>query len=144
MKVLKKLNNIFTFIFFTIPFIIITLPMIIVFTLIDSKRYNVKKRFRFLMNYGYAFKKEKANEFNFVKSPIIIKIKQDVEYKISYDNGISFVNIYDTEIGTLEERNKLREVMIEYQETHPVDKQRGDAVDTAQFFIAFLNKYINK
>ncbi len=146
MKIWKKLNNVLTMIFFTIPFTIIMLPIIVIFTIIDSKRYNIKRRFRFLEKFGYTLKKEKAckHEYYFEKSPIIIKIKQDCEYKISYDNGINFVNIYDTEIGTLEERSKLRDVMTAYQDAHPVDKQRGDAVDTAQFFIAFLSKYINK
>lgn len=96
------------------------------------------------MNYGDTIKKEKifTNEYYFVKSPIIIKIKQDVKYKISYDNGISSVNICYTEIGSLEERSKLREEMMGYQDAHPVDKQRDDVVDTAHFHIVFLNKYI--
>ncbi len=144
MKLLKKINNIFTFIFFTIPFTILMLPIIVLFTLIDSKKYNVKKRFRFLINKGYIVKKDKvfSNVYSFINNPIIIKVNQNNYYIISYDNGMSFVNIYDTEIGSLEERNKLREVMIEYQEAHPVDKQRGDVVDTAQFYINFLRKYL--
>jgi hypothetical protein len=120
------------------------LPIIVLFTLIDSKKYNVKKRFRFLINKGYIVKKDKvfSNVYSFINNPIIIKVNQNNYYIISYDNGMSFVNIYDTEIGSLEERNKLREVMIEYQEAHPVDKQRGDVVDTAQFYINFLRKYL--
>ncbi len=145
MKILKKLNNVLTMIFFTIPFTIIMLPIIVITTIIDSKRYNIKRRFRFLEKFGYTLKKDRVfkNEYYFEKSPILLKIKQDCEYKISFDNGINFVNIYDTEIGTLEERTKLRYVMTAYQDAHPVDKQRGDAVDTAPFFIAFLKKYID-
>lgn len=142
MKLWNKLKNIFTYILL-IPFFILVFPLIIVLTLIESKKYNIKKRFRFLINRGYIIKKDK-NVYYFIKDPIIIKIKQDVQYKISYDNGKKFLNIYDTEIGTLEERYKLREVIIEYQGSHPVDKQRGDVIDTAQFFISFLQKYINQ
>lgn len=32
--------------------------------------------------------------------------------------------------------------MVEHQNAHPVDKQREDVVDTAQFHIVSRNKYI--
>lgn len=91
MKLWNKLKNIFKYILL-IPLFILVFPLIIVLTLIESKKYNIKKRFRFLINRGYIIKKDKElkNVYYFIKNPIIIKIIQDVEYKISYDNGNNF------------------------------------------------------
>ncbi len=141
---MKLLKNILTYMFIS-PIIIIMFPFIVIHTLIDLKRYNIKKRFHFLIDEGFIIKKEKVfnNVYYFIRKPIFIKINQDVEYKISYDNGKNYINIYDSEIGTLEERKKLLEVIIEYQGSHTVDRQRGDAIDTAKYFISFLQKYVS-
>ena len=114
MKLWNILKNIFSYVLL-IPLFILMVPVIIILTLMESKKYNIKKRFRFLIDRGYIVKKDKEskNVYYFIKDPIIIRIIQDVEYKISFDNGNNFLNIYDSEIGTLEERIKLINVMME-------------------------------
>ncbi len=140
-KILSITKNTITYILF-IPIMIISLP-IIIFSLPFFKRYNTEKRFGFLLKKSYTL--EINNKiFKYKKDNTIISIIQDKEYKISFDNGTTYINLYESNIGTEEERNILKEVMEKYNYTIPIDKRRGNAIDTAKYYIAFLKKYIGE
>lgn len=127
-----------------ILFMIIFFPLTISIFILATQRCNMKKRFKCLTNKGYSCRKEKGkNIYYFTKDNAVIRIIQDSEYKISYDGGKNYIDIVESELGTMEEREKLKEVMTEYENAHPVDKQRGDTIDTAVAFAEFLEKYIS-
>lgn len=124
-------------------FIILFFPIILVLTLFSAQRYNVKKRLKFLKQYGFKVEVNK-NLYTYKLDNIYIFINQDDNYKISNDNGKTYINIHECNIGEEFDKYRIKDALIRYQCAHFVDKQRGDAPDTLEFVIIFLKKNIDE
>ena len=96
-----------------------------------------------LKKYGFAVETNK-NVYTYKLENIYILIQQDYTYQISFDYGNTYTNLYDCNIGVEQDRNKVKNDLIEYEGSHPVDKQRGDAIDTLASAINFLKKNIDE
>ena len=116
-------------------------PAILVSYLESHGKYDMKKRFKFLIRRGYCWQEIEYASY-FKKGDVVIKILQDYEYKISYDGGKTFVNVADTQFGTQYERDELKRVMAEYANASLDDKRSGKTVDTAYYFVKFMRLYI--
>ncbi len=91
---------------------------------------------------GYKYKlKNHPYQLSLTKNNIVI-IFNSLSYQISFDYGKTFENIMDSDIGTQVERDLIRSQIIEYEGSHPVDKQRGDVVNPMDYIIKFLDKYL--
>ena len=123
--------------------VIMFFPLAIIFSISSFQRYNVKKRLKFLKKYGFAVETNK-NVYTYKLENIYILIQQDYTYQISFDYGNTYTNLYDCNIGVEQDRNKVKNDLIEYKGTHPVDIQRGDAIDTLASVINFLKKNIDE
>jgi hypothetical protein len=122
---------------------IMLFPIAIIFSIFSFQRYNVKKRLRFLKKYGFAVETNK-NVYTYKLENIYILIQQDYTYQISFDYGNTYTNLYDCNIGIEQDKNKVKNDLIEYESSHPVDKQRGDVIDTLVSVINFLKKNIDE
>ena len=122
---------------------IMLFPIAIIFSIFSFQRYNVKKRLKFLKKYGFAVETNK-NVYTYKLENIYILIQQDYTYQISFDHGNTYTNLYDCNIGAEQDRNKVKNDLIEYESSHLVDKQRGDAIDTLASVINFLKKNIDE
>ncbi len=91
---------------------------------------------------GFRYKSERKSQVVLLtKEDVVIKLAYE-SYKISFNGGETFVDIIDSDLGTLEEKKELRDKMIEYQSASSLSKQRGDVVAPTEAFIIFLNKYL--
>jgi|GEM_PF-6293550 len=125
----------------SIPVWLAMLPIIILNLAENSGRYDIKKRFAFLVSRGYEYSSDGGVHY-FHKGDTVIKILQDYEYKISYDGGESYVDVTATTLGTKFERDQLIRVMAEYSAASLEDKRRGKTVDTAYYFVKFIRAYV--
>ncbi len=120
------------------PFLIIGVLCYLPFVLLTSE-YALSKPLR---KKGFRYKRErKPYTVLLIKENIIIKFAYEI-YKISFDRGETFVDIVDSDLGTLEEKESLRDKMIEYQSASSLSKQRGDVVAPTEEFVIFLDKYL--
>lgn len=123
-KFLKILKNIWF-----IPVLIVLSPIIIVFVIVDRiKAFKPRKELKFLEEEGFKFSKQRKPyvlKWSFGNICIMI---EDNKYKISFNYNTSlpdYVLMCDSRLGTEEERQKLRGVMLSYENAHPRDKMDG-------------------
>ncbi len=137
-KFLKQIVLLPVYILF-LPFIII-ISLFILFTSIKTSLYLVSKPLR---TKGFKYKRKKKPWVVYLtKNNIIIKFSYE-SYQISFDSGITYINIIDTELGTMEERNILKDKVVEYIGSSSLERQKGDIIDPIHDFIKFLNKYLD-
>ncbi len=127
------------------PVYLLLLPLSVVFIVIyllvtiSQSVYVLSKPLR---KKGFEFKrKRKPYSALLIKENVVIKFAY-VDYKISFDNGKTFIDIVDSNLGTSEERDLLRTKTIEYITAASLSKQKGDVVEPIGYFIEFLNKYL--
>ena len=123
------------------PVYVVMSPTIIMSLLESHEKYDMKKRFKFLLKRGYSYEEIEHVSY-FRKGEVVVKIFQDYEYKISYDGGNAYVNVYDTELGTQYERDVLKKAMADYASASIEEKREGSTVDTAYYFVKFMKGYI--
>lgn len=128
-------------IFFVIV-IIIFFPIALVVALLTIPTLPNKKTFKKLINKGFSYA-YKDKKYILKRKDIVIEIQLGLtDYYISFDNGNTFERVEDSNLGTSYEREKLKQALNEYENAHPVDKQRGDALPPLNDYIEFLNLYI--
>ncbi len=129
-----------------LPIIILLIPLIIlifIFSLFTSISSSIFLVSRALRKKGFKYKSKTRPWIVFLtKNNIVIKFSYE-SYQISFDTGESYINIFDSDLGTIEERNILKDKVIEYIDANPLDKQRGDVVDPINDCIKFLNKHLD-
>ena len=128
---------------FTILGVILLFPILIVYALIVLCFAGTNKRsFRKLTIKGFKYR-YKNKKFILQKENVVIEIVHNLqEYRISFDRGETFVNVEESHLGTASEREELKFQLYEYQHSHPVDMQRGDAVPPLDYYITFLDAYL--
>lgn len=132
---------------FCIPFFIIISPVIIVLVIIETiKGFKPRKAFKFLEDEGFIFfKKRKPYSLYWRRNNICILHQWD-SYQISFDYDSpspTFLNIYDSEIGSIEERERLNGVIFSFQNAHPRDKMEGYP-DIHTPHVEFIKKHIQQ
>ena len=141
----EKHNNIVGKIFSVLG-IILLLPIFIIYAIIASiilcfTGIN-KKSFRKLTAKGFQYR-YKHKKYILQKENVVIEVFHNLEeYNISFDGGETFVKVEDSHLGTVYEREELKFQLYEYQHSHPVDRQRGDAVPPLDYYIAFLTAHL--
>ena len=139
-KTERIINEIIEFIGFVIflPIVIIFMIFYIIKLLFTSD----KRRFNKLINKGFKYKK---NDGFYVlsKDNTIVKISFSFElFFISFDKDETLENIYDANIGTEYERQKLKKFLDDYIQAPSIYKQKGDVVPPIYEYIEFLNYYL--
>lgn len=87
-----------------------------------------KKTFKKLIVKGFSYSR-KDKKYTLKKDDIIIEISNGLtNYCISFDNGVIFVRVEESNLGTSYDRDELKYKLNGYLSAHPVDKQRGDAI----------------
>ena len=119
---------------------IILSPLLLIFLIISIDMPSVKKSFKFLIKEGYVYRKDKTYKY-YVKGDITFRLIEDQTYMVKIGND-DYENIYDINIGSVIERERLKSILIEYQNAHPVDKQRGDTVDTLNTHAGFIKHHL--
>lgn len=128
-------------------FIILTSPLLLVTIIISFFAYLFhpeKSTFKPLIKKGFTYKKQK-NKYLLIKNSIHVIFPFDNGIPlISFDGGENFENVLNVEkkLGSIQERENLKELQIKYEGAHPVDKQRGDAVPPTKQFVSYLEKYL--
>lgn len=125
---MKKFLNILKNIWF-IPILIILSPIIIVFIIVDSiKAFKPRKELKFLEEKGFKFSKQrKPYALKWFLGKVCIIIEKN-KYKISFDYNTSspnYILLCESGLGTEEEREKLKGIMVSYENAHPRDKMEG-------------------
>ena len=141
-----KIDNIVGKIFAVLG-VILLLPIMIVYALVAAIIHcftgGTKRSFRKLTAKGFKYQ-YKNKRFILQKENVVIEILHNLqEYNISFDGGETFVKVEESHLGTASEREELKFQLYEYQHSHPVDMQRGDAVPPLDYYIAFLDAYLD-
>ena len=123
---------------------IVVLPLALVAVIITLPFYLIfgeRRTFKPLIKQGYKLSRDRREKCYILSSEkAIIKVDYSfTEWLVSIDGG-EFIPIIDSEIGTEQERNTLRELLAKYESAHPVDKQRGDVRPPKAEFVAFLQR----
>lgn len=113
-----------------IPFIITIFPIILVLVIIDNiKAVKPRKELKVLEHEGFVFRQaRKPYRREWVKGKVSIIILGDHDYKISfnYDNpNPIYTNLFESEIGTFEDRERLKSIIVAYENAHPRDQMEG-------------------
>lgn len=105
---------------------IILAPIIIsfaIFSLISG--FKPRKELKFLESAGFVFKRERRPyALKWVKKNVCISLQQNT-YKICFnysDTNPIYVNLFESDIGTLEEKQSLNGSIVSYQSAHLRDK----------------------
>lgn len=125
---MKRFRNILKNIW-AVPVVIILLPIIIVFVIIDAiTAFKPRKELKFLESDGFKFSKQrKPYALKWALGNVCIVLEKGI-YKICFDYGSptpNYVAMCQSSLGTEEERNKLKGVMLAYENAHPRDKMEG-------------------
>ncbi len=131
-NILKILLNILVGILFIIPVLIISLT--------DCIRYRIfiSDQFKRLKNAGYKILriKDKDKKLYLFKSGLIaIKFLPNEKHDISFDGGKTYVPIVQSDIGTPQEREYLKQL---YSQYHKCDYRDRDMYDSTEKFIDFI------
>lgn len=141
MKKVGKIFEIVSYIFISILFFI---PIVII-VLIDYVRNEIiiLKQFKKLKNFGYKISKVKDNGkrvYLFSKELLVVKFLQNEIYDISFDGGKTYISIFESNIGTPQEKEHLKYLYFEY---HTCDYRDRDMYDSTVEFIHFIIKNIS-
>lgn len=133
-KILTAINTVISIII-VIPFLIIAIIPVLIFT------ETTEKRFKFLKKKGYKHKREKEYSY-YSKGKLTFRFHQDISYMVRI-NDEDYISIHDLDVGLKSNRDKLKNVLAEYQNAHPVDKQRGE-INTLILFADFIKYYLSE
>lgn len=123
--------------------IIIFSPILIVGAVVSVfTTESVGRSFKFLIDEGYVLKKVGSYRY-YSKGVIVFQILYNQLYAISINNS-EFKQIYEVNVGSEIARDRLKSILLEYQGANPVDKQRGDTVNTLQPFCGFIKYNLNE
>ena len=135
-KVFETIWSIFFGILFIVPATIIVLIDCI------ANRIFLSKQFKKIKNAGYKISKAKVQRkkvYLFTFKRIVIKFLPNEIYDISFDGGETYTNIIETNIGTSQEIEHLRELKHQYQTS---DYRDRDMYDSTEDVIKFILKNI--
>ena len=140
---MKRMGKIFETIFSIFVGILFIVPAIAI-VLIDciSNRIFLLKQFKRIKQAGYKISKAKVQRkkvYLFTFKRIVIKFLPNEIYDISFDGGETYTNIIETNIGTSQEIEHLRELKHQYQTS---DYRDRDMYDSTEDFIKFILKNI--
>ena len=97
-----------------------------------------KGSFKKLMKKGFKYKFENRT-YILTRDDIVIWVFPNFEdYYISFDKGENFVRDEESDLGLPYNREILKSKLNAYRHSHPVDKQRGDALPPVSELIDFL------
>lgn len=136
---IKKLTQILNKILAIIGVILLAPVEILLFILIVIFMKTTERSFKFLKKIGYKYKRKNGFVY-YTKGIITFKIKQDISYMVKYGEE-EYIDFHNFKVGSLYEKKVLHEKLIEYENAHPVDKQRGE-VDTLTVFSEYLKRHI--
>ena len=136
--IISKISNGFADIF-SILAMILLFPILLIPAIIGAiSRTPTKKMFKKLIDKGFSYA-YKDKKYILQKDQIVINIFGGLtEYYISFDNGKTFVNVEESDLGTSYDRERLKNKLNEYLSSHPVDIQCGDAVPPLREYVGFL------
>lgn len=101
-----------------------------------------KKTFKKLIDKGFTYK-YKNKTYILTRNNIVIQILLDLEnYYISFDGGVNYSRIEESQLGFQYNRDELKFRLHEYKYAHPVDRQRGDAKPPISYYVDFLANFI--
>ena len=138
----NKIDKCLKFLCF-LPLYIILLPFALValiFILIDSIKNSFARQTKPLRKKGFSLSKNKQNKavvYSLKKEACVIKIIPNNLYQISFNDGETFEEISTTKLGTIEEREKLKDIIEKYNGCDYRDK---DMYDPTRCYISFLIK----
>jgi len=140
---MKKINKVFETIFSILFGILFILPAAII-VLIDCIRNKIflAKQFRKLKNAGYKITKVKDNGkkvYLFTFDLLVIKFSENEIHDISFDGGKNYIPVVESNIGTLQEKEHLKELNYQY---YTNDYRDRDMYDSTEEFIKFILKNI--
>lgn len=141
MKKIGKVLNTILFIGFGILFFV---PIIIiVLTDIVRKSISLSNQLKKVKNAGYKISKgkEKGKQiYLFTFNLIVIKFLPNEIHDISFDGGKTFIPIIESNIGTPQERERLKHLNGQY---HATDYRDRDMYDSTEEFIDFIIKNVS-
>ena len=135
-KIFETISSIFFGILFVVPATIIVL-----IDCIGNKIF-LKKQFKKIKGVGYKISKIKdqgKKVYIFAYKTIAIKFLPNEIHDISFDGGVTYIPVVESNIGTLHEIERLRSLKYQYQACDYRDK---DMYDSTEEFINFILKNI--
>lgn len=140
---MKNIGKIVETIFFVLFCILFIIPIVII-VLIDFIRYRIfiSKQFKKLKNAGYKISKVKdkgKKVFLFASGFVVIKFLPNEIHDISFDGGKTYGPIIQSDMGTPQEIEYLKQLNHKY---HACDYRDRDMYDCTEAFINFILKNI--
>ena len=140
---MKRIGKVFEIIFSIFVAILFIVPATAI-VLIDciKNRISLSKQFKRIKQAGYKISKAKVQRkkvYLFTFKRIIIKFLPNEIHDISFDGGETYTNIIETNIGTSQEIEHLRNLKWQYQTS---DYRDRDMYDSTEEFIKFIIKNI--
>ena len=134
-KVFEAILSIFLVILFIVPFTIIVIGCI-------GDRFFLSKQFKKIKKAGYKISKAKVQGkkvYLFTFKMLVIKFLPNQIHDISFDGGETYAHIIESDIGTPQEIEHLRNLKYQYQTSDYRDRY---AYDSTEDFIKFILKNI--
>ena len=140
---MKRIGKVFETIFSIFVGILFIVPITAIL-LIDCIRNRIflSKLFKKIKQAGYKISKAKVQRkkvYLFTFKRIVIKFLPNEIHDISFDGGETYTNIIETNIGTSQEIEHLRNLKYQYQTS---DYRDRDMYDSTEYFIKFILKNI--
>ena len=140
---MKKIGKVFETIFSILFGILFIVPATII-VLIDciTDRIFLSKQFKKIKNAGYKISKAKVQGkkvYLFTFERTVIKFLPNEIHDISFDGGETYTHIIESNIGTPQEIEHLRNLKHQY---HTSDYRDRDMYDSTEDFIQFILKNI--
>lgn len=142
---MKKIETIFGIAFSIVFGILFFVPILVMF-LIGSIGESIwfSKQLKRLKNVGYKISKVKANRqkvYLFTFKSLVIRFLPNKIHDISFDGGETFVPIVESNIGTLQEKENLKNLQYQYNTCD--DYRDRDMYDSTKAFIDFIIKNVS-
>ena len=115
-----------------------------IIVIIWAIRERASKKVKPLIAKGFVlrkYKKYKKTIYNFKKGNIIIEISPYKSYRISFDGGITFEDVLETDLGLEEERKYLIKLVKKFDSCDYREKE--DCEDPLKAIVMFLTKNLN-
>jgi len=140
MKKISKVFEMIMSIFFVILFIFPTAIIVLIDCI--GKRIFLSRQFKKIKNAGYKISKAKIQGekiWLFTFKRIVIKFLPNAIHDISFDGGETYTQIIESNIGTPQEIEHLKNLIHKYQTS---DYRDRDMYDYTEYFIKFILKNI--
>lgn len=124
-----------------LPLFIIFLPLALIaliFIFIDAFKNSFSRQTKPLRKKGFILSKRKQNKtvvYSFKKENCIVEIIPNASYQISFNDGKIFEKVEDSKLGTIEERNELKDIIEKY---NGCDYRDRDIYLPDRHYISFL------